>query len=87
MHKLEKRIQKIEGKQGVDVLHVVQWSAGQTFEDALSQSFCPRHANSRLLIHLQAMEGGHGSPVVPVPLSAAEKVEQAKAQAWATGED
>ncbi len=83
MHKLDKRLRKIEGKQGVDVPHVVRWTAGQTFDDALKRSCRPRHATSRLLIHHQTMEGGRGSPVVPVPMSADEEEEYSKAKAWA----
>ena len=87
MKQLDKRLRKIEGKQGVDVSHVVRWAAGQAFDDALKRSCRPRHATSRLLIHVQAVEGGHGSPVVPVPLSADEAKEHDKAKAWSRGDD
>jgi hypothetical protein len=84
MKQLDKRLRKIEVKQGVDVRHVVQWAAGQTFADALKRSIRPRNATSRLLIHLQAVEGGHGSPVVPVPMTPGEAEEYSKAQEWVT---
>ncbi|WP_417592530.1 hypothetical protein [Parasphingorhabdus sp.] len=87
MHKLEKRLRKIEAWTTVDVPHAVQWTAGETFEDALARSYRPHNATSRRLIHLQVVEGGHGSPVVPVPMSADQKAEYAKAQSWAAGAD
>jgi hypothetical protein len=87
MHSLQKRLRKIEATVNLEPLHVVTWGRGQTFASALKRSGRPACKASRLLIHLQAMEGGHGSPVVPVPLTEAEKVEQAKAQAWAAGAD
>lgn len=85
MHNLEKRVRKIEQKRGVDARHLVHWAAGQAFEDSLERSFQPDNDASRLLIHRQAMEGGHGSPVVPVPMSPDEAQECTKALAWANG--
>jgi hypothetical protein len=85
MHSLQKRLRKIEATVNLEPLHVVTWGRGQTFASALKRSGRPACKASRLLIHLQAMEGGHGSPVVPVPMTPDGAEEYSKAQAWVKG--
>lgn len=82
---LKRRLDKLEARYGGGLPHVVKWSAGENFDDALARSPCPRDADGRLLIYIQSVEGGHGKPVTPVPLSPEQQAERDKAKAWAAG--
>lgn len=84
---LKKRLGKLETRSGGDLPHIVLWSAGQNFDEVLAVRPCPKGATTRLLIHRQAVEGGHGKPVTPVPLSPVEQIERDKAREWAKGLD
>tara|TARA_R110000824_G_scaffold31825_2_gene103183 strand:+ start:3675 stop:3947 length:273 start_codon:yes stop_codon:yes gene_type:complete len=85
MHKLEKRLRKIEAATDAPRLHVLMWSEGLKFDDVIKRNPGRHDANQRVLIHLKGVKPGQPSGVVPV--SPEHAGEYAKAQAWAKGED
>ena len=79
--KLQARLDALERKGGSDLTHCIMWSPGISFDDALTSSSPPANSSKRLLIEMVPIGMGRK----PVPLTAGQQVEQAKARAWADG--
>ncbi len=78
--KYEKRVAALEQQGQVKALHVVRWTRGDDFEEALARTLEPGGATERLLIERTIVDADDEGNVIP--LVADNDPEVLKAHAW-----